>query len=330
MLGRLTLPLLAAALAAQDGEGELLAVMKHLSQAVTTLQKAVAAHDRAAYPAPLDTLAEQVRGLRATNLPLAGARETGVWLLQLQEAIDDLRQPVADGSASDEWDLGRLRGACTGCHVQYRSHNDTRGLFPNRGNVVTGTLRLEEQDGTAREDRSAVVVFLEGPELRSPPLPRSPVLSQKGRSFHPPVLVVTAGTTVVFPNDDLVFHNVFSLSRSNPFDLGTYGAGSRQQHVFANPGLVKVHCNIHPDMAAHVLVLASSFAAVTSASGFWMIPDVPDGEYTLRVWHPLGDGQQQTVRVADGAALEVALTVRETRPRVQHTDKNGRPYPVKY
>jgi hypothetical protein len=203
-------------------------------------------------------------------------------------------------------------------------------MFPNRGNVVAGTLRLFEQDGGARDDAADIAIFLERVGARPEPRPRPPQISQRGRRFDPAVLVVTRGTTVRFPNDDVVFHNVFSLSRGNAFDLGTYGKGHERQHTFTTPGLAKIHCNIHPDMASHILVVDSAQHAVTAADGSWVIGDVPDGDWVLRVWHALAEEQRHDVRVAGGEIRTVPLVVRETRPRVQHRDKNGRAYRRRY
>ncbi len=302
--------------------------MKEMSAAVTALEHALAAGDRPSFAAPLDALTATLPRLRDATLPEAAAAAAAI--TDLETAIADLRAPVGDGSTSDAWDLAALRGACTACHLQNRSENVDRGLFPNHGGLVTGSLELAEQDGTARSDRSGVVVFLEADGLQAPPLPRKPTISQQGRRFAPAVLTVTPGTTVRFPNDDIVFHNVFSLSRGNAFDLGIYGKGVEHERVLVQPGLVKVHCNIHPDMAADVLVLTTPYTAVSRANGFWAIPDVAPGDYTLRVWHPLADEQRQPLHVDDGAAVTVPLAVRETKPRVQHTDKNGRRYDAKY
>ena len=306
-------------------EPDLSATMQQLAKATTALERAIDAHDAGRRSAELDVLAAALATLR-TQAPLATEPATAAILAELGAAVTDLRNPGADAAATDAYDLARLRSSCTRCHLQSRDGNAERGLFPNRGGALSGTLVLQQQDGTPLADRSGLVVFLEGPGLKSPPLPRKPAITQRGRSFQPAVLAVPVGTTVRFPNDDVVFHNVFSLSKGNAFDLDVYGKGVEKERQLGTPGLVRVHCNIHPDMSAHVLVLESAFASVTTASGFWAVPDVPPGDYTLRVWHPLAAPQQQPVRITADTALDVALTVRETKPRVQHTDKFGRPY----
>jgi hypothetical protein len=319
--------LLSIAVVAQEAN-DLQATMKVMSTAVTDVDHALAAGDRSAIAAPLQQLANVLPQLHGA--PMRSPAAATAAIAAIEAAIADLHQPVGDGAESDAFDLGRLRRACTTCHLQNRTGNDERGLFPNRGGLVTGMLSLSELDGTVRTDRSDVVVFLEAPGLATSPLPRKPGISQQGRRFTPTVLAVTPGTTVRFPNDDVVFHNVFSLSRGNAFDLGIYGKGVEHERTLAQPGLVKVHCNIHPDMAADVLVLATPHTAITQADGFWAIVDVPPGDYTLRTWHPLADELRLPVRVDADTTTPVALTVRETRPRVQHPNKHGRPYDRRY
>lgn len=305
----------------------LLPTMKEMSAAVTALDHARTAGDRTGFAAPLAALGGALPRLREATVGDAAAAAA---IAELAAALADLQTPIDDGSSSDPWDLMRLRRACTQCHLQSRTDNAERGLFPNHGGLVTGMLALTEKDGTVRTDRSGVVVFLEAEGLSAPALPRKPQISQQGRRFAPSVLTVTPGTTVRFPNDDVVFHNVFSLSRGNAFDLGLYGQGVEHERVLTNAGLVKVHCNIHPDMVADVLVLATPHTAITHANGFWAIPDVAPGDYTLRVWHPLALEQRRAVHVDDAAATTVELTLQETRPRVQHPNKHGRRYDEKY
>jgi hypothetical protein len=207
------------ALAAQ--QPELGAIMERLAGATTALQQAAANRDRSAYGPQVSELTAQLAALRRRAADLPAPAHADLAVGELEAALADLQQPVDDGAASDAWDLSRLRRACTTCHVTNRDRNDERGMFPNRGNVVAGTLRLFEQDGGARDDAADIAIFLERVGARPEPRPRPPQISQRGRRFDPAVLVVTRGTTVRFPNDDGVFHAVFSLSRGNAFVLGT-------------------------------------------------------------------------------------------------------------
>lgn len=67
--------------------------------------------------------------------------------------------------------------------------------------------------------------------------------------------MVPAGSTVRFPNQDSILHNVFSVSRANRFDLGLYRRGEGKSATFRQPGVVRVFCNVHHSMVAYVVVV---------------------------------------------------------------------------
>jgi plastocyanin len=147
-----------------------------------------------------------------------------------------------------------------------------------------------------------VVVYLEGPNTHISPRPSTgkPQLKQINQSFEPHVLGVSVGATVDFPNGDLVYHNVFSYSKTKKFDLGYYGKGKSKQVTFDKPGVVQVFCDIHSTMSAYVLVVDSPFVTQPDDDGSYSFADLPNGTYTLRIWHPdLGD-RAVKVTVVDG------------------------------
>lgn len=113
-----------------------------------------------------------------------------------------------------------------------------------------------------------------------------PKLAQKGQQFVPRVIAIAQGSRVDFPNQDPIYHNVFSLSPARRFDLGKYAKGSSRQVQFPKPGLVKVYCDIHSDMEAFILVLPHHAIARPRASGEYALPELPAGAYDLKVWHP--------------------------------------------
>jgi plastocyanin len=117
------------------------------------------------------------------------------------------------------------------------------------------------------------------------PLPR-PKLAQKDQCFMPRVVSVAVGGVVDFPNQDPIYHNVFSVSTTRRFDLGKYPRGQSRSVTFPKPGVVNVYCDIHSDMAAFVLVAPNHAYAQPSPDGAWALPDLPPGRYTLHAWHP--------------------------------------------
>src|SRR5262249_30722887 len=135
--------------------------------------------------------------------------------------------------------------------------------------------------------KTEIVVYLTG--FEEPPPQAVPELRQKGRQFHPTLLAITAGQTISFPNGDPVFHNVFSLSPARRFDLGQFKQGETQMKQFPKPGVVEVYCNIHPDMAATILVLPNRRFTEVEPDGSFALVDVPPGTWTLFAYDRLAE-----------------------------------------
>ena len=132
------------------------------------------------------------------------------------------------------------------------------------------------------------VIWVEAPD--TPPLAttRRVVLDQRDLSFRPHVLAVRVGTVVEFPNNDRVFHNVFSFRDGKRFDLGFYPVGAAKTQIFDRAGLSRIFCNIHPNMAAYVLAVDTPYFAVSDSNGLFSIPHLPPGQYAYHAWRPGG------------------------------------------
>lgn len=154
---------------------------------------------------------------------------------------------------------------------------------------------------------SAVVYLTGGPASNAMPPTVHPQVVQKDQAFVPEVLPILVGTTVDFPNLDPVFHNVFSYSKAKKFDLGRYPKGHSKSVTFDTPGLIKVFCEIHSSMRAHILVLEQPYFALVSEDGSFRIPNVPAGDYTLNVWQENAPDKQRVITVfaADSVAVRV-------------------------
>jgi len=85
-------------------------------------------------------------------------------------------------------------------------------------------------------------------------------------------------------NDDAIYHNVFSYSRPNDFDLGLYPAGESRKLVLRHPGVVKLYCSIHESMNATILVAPTRWFDVVGAKGGYALTGVPPGRYRAVVW----------------------------------------------
>ena len=136
-------------------------------------------------------------------------------------------------------------------------------------------------------DRRRSVVYLDPApraafDVRDEPRAR---MDQRDEAFAPHVLAIVSGTTVDFPNNDETYHNVFSLSRTKPFDLGRYAAGRSKSVRFDRPGIVRVFCDIHAHMSAFILVFSHRYFSVTDDEGRYRLPNVPPGNYNVVAWN---------------------------------------------
>jgi len=173
-------------------------------------------------------------------------------------------------------------------------------------NLYPDLRRKTPPPAAARDDEMGnVVVYLEDVAGASAASPATYVMSQQDAAFVPHVLAVPAGSTVEFPNADSIYHNVFSLSRSQSFDP----RGISRSVRFDEPGVVKVFCHIHSDMSGVVLVLPNRFFASPDAEGQLRIDGIPPGEYTVVAWHERAPRTSRTVRIAEGAATRVLFEI---------------------
>jgi len=140
-------------------------------------------------------------------------------------------------------------------------------------------------DSADVDERQNIIVYIEQAPSGPAEPTRGAALRQHDERFLPHVLPVVRGTNVAFPNDDPLFHNVFSLSRAKSFDLGRYAQGSARSVTFDRSGIVQVFCHIHSDMSAVALVLDNPYFAVPDAAGRYTIPRLPPGDYTVVAWH---------------------------------------------
>jgi plastocyanin len=168
------------------------------------------------------------------------------------------------------------------------------------GRVTTGGKGVRE-----------AVIFVEGVRAGSPPS-RPVVIDQRRRRFLPHVAAIPVGTTVLFPNNDTVYHNVFSYREGKRFDLGLYPVRATRRVLFDQPGLVKIYCNIHSNMSAFIWVLENPYFAVTDEKGGYRIAGLPAGSYRIRVWHErLGERTLTAQAPATGSeTLDVPLESR--------------------
>jgi plastocyanin len=200
---------------------------------------------------------------------------------------------------------------------------------PAFAGTISGRVEMTEKGGRKATDLSDVVVYVQGAR----PRPRAaaaanPQVVMKAKAFTPRVVVVPVGGTVDFPNEDPIFHNAFSVSGENRFDLQLYKRPKSGSQTFQHPGVVRVYCNIHPQMSAVVLVRDNPYFAKAGTDGSFAIEGVPAGKYTLVAWHDKGgEASQEVVVPAQGqvAAKPLALDASGFKPTA-HKNKFGKDY----
>src|SRR5215471_3578357 len=157
------------------------------------------------------------------------------------------------------------------------------------------------------------VIYVDTIAGKTFPAPKEhPVMDQRGLVFAPHIMVVQQGTTVEFLNSDTVQHNVFwtaiGSDKKAGHNLGTWPKGEKRSFTFDKPGVVPLLCNVHPDMGAYIIVSPTSYFAETDDSGNYKIKDVPDGSYTVTVWHEGAKSQSKPVSVSGGAKADFTVS----------------------
>jgi plastocyanin len=156
----------------------------------------------------------------------------------------------------------------------------------------------------------AAVIYLRGEPSVAPADARATVrVSQRNRTIIPHLTVVQAGTRVQFPNEDDVFHNIFSLSSPHRFNLGRYAPGGSKTEVFDKPGVVRLFCDIHSEMGGIILVLDTPWFVRPDADGRFRLEGVPPGEYTAVAWHEAAGADSMRVVVTEGGEATVDFTL---------------------
>ena len=202
--------------------------------------------------------------------------------------------------------------------------------------TITGTIRAQGKEGADKEVATGkydsrkfkfverinyaelhdFIVYIDQPSTNGTALPAKPLqvvtkkrVSQKGAMFSPHVLPVMVGTTVEWPNNDEIFHNVFSMSEAKEFDLGLYEGGKSKSVLFDKPGRVDVFCSIHTTMNCIVLVLETPHFAATDEHGRYTLSQIPAGTYKLKAWHERLPSQTKEVIVTDDGAVKIDFTL---------------------
>ncbi|MBI2374525.1 MAG: hypothetical protein HYV07_11070 [Deltaproteobacteria bacterium] len=196
---------------------------------------------------------------------------------------------------------------------------------PHVREAKTRAVELVTLHGRVALPAGQIVGYVYVADIRGRPVKNAPavVMRQVNKQFQPSFAVVQRGMTVEFPNFDPIYHNVFSTSPGNSFDLGIYRKGDETKSVVMTaPGVVDIYCNMHSQMQASVLVVPGPLFARVGPDGTFAIPNVPAGRHKLAAWSPGAALAERTVEVANGSFVDFSLAAKDGA----HTNKFGMPY----
>jgi len=197
---------------------------------------------------------------------------------------------------------------------------------PARAGNISGTVTAQG----LRTPSNILVYVVNGPTVATDLSKTKFIMDQRNLTFIPHILPILAGSPVQFPNNDSVNHNVFSLSRTKNFNLGSYKQGESKTVVFDKPGIVEVRCDVHAEMLAYIMVMKSPFWAITDDAGRFRMPDpeslqqngltgirdIPAGSYVINTWHEKLASRKKTVAVPKTGEVSVHLDITRGVPGV--------------
>ncbi len=200
--------------------------------------------------------------------------------------------------------------------------------FPGAGlaGKITGAVKVK---GLRSADN--ILVYLTKPPSNPLDLTKAQfVMDQQNLTFIPHILPIPVGATIQFPNNDKVDHNVFSMSRTKNFNLGSYKPGEIKTVLFDKPGLVELRCDVHAEMSAYIMVMKNPYWAVTDVSGRFEIPDINylkqhgisgvekllPGQYFIKTWHEKLKTEKRDVVIPDEGDISLEIELSRGIPSV--------------
>jgi plastocyanin len=172
---------------------------------------------------------------------------------------------------------------------------------------ITGTVKARG----LRSQENILVYLTKVPDVSGDHGASEYVMDQQNLTFLPHILPIPVGANVLFPNRDKVDHNVFSMSRTKKFNLGSYKPGTSKKVIFNKPGIVELRCDVHAEMIAYIMVMKNPLYAITDKHGKFKITDAPPGKVLIKTWHEkLKNGKRKAVVPSEG---EITVNIDLTR-----------------
>jgi hemoglobin len=198
------------------------------------------------------------------------------------------------------------------------SEEDAPPRRPESGSL-SGKLTVQGQELTGV---GLVMLWPKGGGGGARRSPKTRVIEQRNKAFAPPLLAVPVGSTVAFPNLDAIYHNVFSVSKAQRFDLGMYKSGEMREMKFTKPGIVRVGCNIHANMSSYIVVVDAPHYVVAQ-QGEFSFRSLRPGKYRAQAWSEKSAAPLVTEVVVKPGGNSVVLDLKGGAAPGPSTDKFG-------
>lgn len=194
---------------------------------------------------------------------------------------------------------------------------------------LTGTVQVILKGDKPKTDLTSVIVYLtadkDAARIPQSILKKEYVMGMKDKQIRPKIMAVPVGALVTFPNFDPIFHNLFSVSTPNDFDVGLYKGGASKEKTFESPGVVRIFCNVHPQMSATIVVTDTPYFTSTNKDGAFDLGDLPAGAFNLNAYAEEGQSTQK-IEIKD-APLKVNMTINGRNfKKLPHKNKFGKDY----
>lgn len=162
---------------------------------------------------------------------------------------------------------------------------------------------LPSKDGKALAN---VVVRITTNIPPSGDLPKDPVkVEQIDCIFRPRVQGAVEGQDVVITNEDKTLHNIHTYSGTRTiFNVAQPPTTPPMTKKLPSTDVVKVKCDVHPWMAAFIVLHKHPYFAVSAEDGKFEIKNVPPGTYKVEAWHEKLGTQVAEVTVGEGAPAD--------------------------
>lgn len=185
--------------------------------------------------------------------------------------------------------------------------------------VLHGTLML---DGKQPSGLGLVMLWPKTGKVAKRPA-KFRVIEQRNKTFAPHLIAVPVGSTVAFPNFDSIYHNVFSLSQPQRFDLGLYKSGDMRQVVFNKPGIIRLGCNIHANMSAYLVVVDAPHYVVAEQDGGFSFRSLRPGKYKVQAWSEQSAEPTTTEITIKAGDNQTSIDLKGGAPQGPSEDKFG-------